>query len=132
MTPLRRIATFIVVGATAAAVHLAVVVALVEAGVAAPLVANVAGWLVAFCVSFAGQHRLTFGDREARARHAAPRFFLLSAAGFAANEAAYALALRYSPMRYDVALALVLLLVAVMTYVLSSAWAFRRSAETSR
>jgi putative flippase GtrA len=132
MTPLRRIATFIAVGATAAAVHLGVVVALVEAGAAAPLVANVAGWLVAFCVSFAGQHRLTFGDREASARQSAPRFFVLSAAGFAANEAAYAAALRFFPLRYDVALAIVLVLVAAMTYVLSSAWAFRRNAGTSR
>lgn len=132
MTPFRRIATFIAVGTAAAAVHFGVVVALVEAGVAVPLVANIAGWLVAFCVSFAGQHRFTFGDRAASARHAAPRFFLLSAAGFAANEAAYAVALRFFPVRYDVALAIVLVLVAVMTYVLSSAWAFRHNAATSR
>jgi putative flippase GtrA len=131
MTPLRRIATFVAVGATAAAVHFAVVVAVVEAGLAPPLAANVVGWLVAFGVSFAGQHRLTFGDRETPVRQAAPRFFALSAAGFCANEAAYALVLRYSAARYDVALAVVLVGVAAMTYVLSSGWAFRRKPPVS-
>jgi putative flippase GtrA len=131
MKPLRRLATFVAVGATAAAVHFAVVVAVVEAGLAPPLAANVAGWLVAFLVSFAGQHRFTFGDRSAPVRHAAPRFFALSAAGFAVNEAAYALLLRLAPVRYDVALALVLVGVAVMTYVLSSAWAFRHRPPAS-
>jgi putative flippase GtrA len=131
MTPLRRIATFVAVGATAAAVHFAVVVGVVEAGWAPPLAANVAGWLVAFVVSFAGQHRLTFGDRSAPVRQAAPRFFALSAAGFAVNELAYAGLLRYSAARYDVALALVLVGVAAMTYVLSSGWAFRRRPPAS-
>lgn len=127
MTPFRRIASFILVGATAAAVHFAVVVALVETTGAHPLLANVGGWLVAFLVSFAGQHRLTFGDRRAPVLQAAPRFFAISAAGFAANEAAYAATLRLSGLRYDVALAVVLVAVAVMTYLLSSRWAFRRS-----
>lgn len=131
MTDLRRIATFIVVGATAAAVHLGVVVALVEMAAVPPLAANVGGWLVAFLVSFAGQHRLTFGDRSAPMRQAAARFFALSAAGFAVNELAYALVLRYSAARYDIALALVLVGVAVVTYVLSSGWAFRRTPPAS-
>jgi len=126
MTPLRRVATFVAVGAAATAVHFTVVVALVEAGSALPLVANVAGWLVAFLVSFAGQHRLTFGDRSAPVREAAPRFFALSAAGFGINEGAYALLLRYAAVRYDVALAAVLVGVAVLTYMLSSGWAFGR------
>jgi len=127
MTPWRRIAIFIAVGASAAAVHLAVVVTLVEAGIAPPLLANVGGWLVAFCVSFAGQHRLTFRDRSAPMLRAARRFFAISAAGFATNEAAYGLLLHVSAIRYDVALAIVLVVVAVMTYVLSSRWAFLRS-----
>ncbi|MGZ5180910.1 MAG: GtrA family protein [Ramlibacter sp.] len=127
MTSWRRLVRFVAVGCTAAAVHFGVVVTLVEAGVATPLAANVVGWLVAFVVSFAGQHRLTFADRSAPVLRAARRFFAISAAGFAANEAAYALVLRLSPVRYDVALAAVLVGVAVMTYVLSSRWAFRRS-----
>ena len=127
MTSWRRLVRFVAVGCAAAAVHFAVVVLLVENHVAPPLAANVIGWLVAFVVSFLGQHRLTFGDRSAPIARAAPRFFAISAAGFAINEAAYAVLLRVTAVRYDVALGIVLVGVALMTYVLSSRWAFLRS-----
>lgn len=127
MTSWHRLVRFVAVGCAAAAVHFGTVVLLVETHSARPLAANVVGWLLAFVVSFAGQHRLTFGDRSAPLLRAARRFFLISAAGFATNELAYGLLLRVSAIRYDVALAIVLVTVAVMTYVLSSRWAFLRS-----
>jgi putative flippase GtrA len=92
-----------------------------------PLAANVGGWLVAFCVSFAGQFGFTFRDQGAPLAQAARRFFLLSLGGFMLNEAAYAVLLRWSPWRYDLLLALVLVGVAIVTYLLSRRWAFRRS-----
>jgi hypothetical protein len=58
---------------------------------------------------------------------AARRFFALSFAGFAINELAYATLLRWSPWRYDVLLAIVLVGVAVLTYLLSRRWAFQRT-----
>ena len=127
MTSWLRLARFVAVGCAAAAVHLGVVMLVVENHLAPPLLANIVGWLVAFVVSFAGQHRLTFRDRSAPMLRAARRFFAISAAGFATNEAAYGLLLHVSAIRYDVALAIVLVAVAVMTYVLSSRWAFLRS-----
>jgi putative flippase GtrA len=127
MTPWRRLARFVAVGCAAAAVHFAVVVLLVENRVATPLAGNIVGWLLAFVVSFAGQHRLTFADRSAPVLRAARRFFAISATGFAINEAAYAVLLHVTAVRYDVALGIVLVGVAVMTYVLSSRWAFLRS-----
>lgn len=123
----RRLAAFVAVGATAAAVHFGVVVWLVSGRSVPPLLANVAGWLVAFVVSFLGQWRLTFRASAAPWRTAMPRFFLLSATGFAINEGAYAALLHWSGVRYDVLLAAVLVGVALMTYLLSSRWAFRRS-----
>ena len=92
-----------------------------------PLAANVLGWLVAFIVSFAGHHRLTFRGHGAAPGPAAVRFFAISAGGFAVNEAAYALLLAWSDLRYDVVLAGVLLAVAALTYLLSRHWAFARS-----
>jgi len=123
----KRIAWFVAVGCVAAAVHFAVVVLLVEGLGAPPLLANVGGWLVAFCVSFAGQWQLTFRSRATPWQHALPRYFALSLAGFAANEAGYALLLQWTRLPYQVALAIVLLAVAVMTYLLGSGWVFRRS-----
>ena len=115
------------VGCAAAAVHWAVVVGLVGREGWAPLRANVAGWLVAFTVSFTGHFRLTFRDRGARIGPAALRFFAVSAGGFAVNESAYALLLGWSGGRYDLLLAGVLVGVAVVTYLLSRHWVFLRS-----
>ena len=119
-----RMGFFIAVGCTAAAVHLLVVILLVSQLALPPLVANVGGWLVAFVVSFSGHRLLTFRSNEAPVWRAMRRFFGVSLAGFVANEVTYAAFLHLSGLRYDVLLAIVLVLVAVMTYLLSSRWAF--------
>lgn len=122
-----QIGWFVIVGCAAAATHWAVAVACVAWGGLPPLWANVAGWLVAFGVSFAGHYRLTFRHQNAPLLRAARRFFLVSAAGFAVNEAAYALLLAVTPLRYDLLLALILLGVAGGTFILGRYWAFRHS-----
>src|SRR5262245_16869385 len=122
-----RLASFVVVGCAAAAVHFGVVVLMVETLRMPPLAANVLGWLVAFAVSFLGQSLLTFGSRRTPWLQALPRFFLISSTGFIVNESAYAMLLHATALRYDVSLALVLVTVAVLTYLLSSRWAFRGS-----
>jgi putative flippase GtrA len=123
--PRLRVASFIAVGCVAAAVHLGVVVALVGGAGQLPLAANIVGWLVAFGVSFSGHWLLTFRAQQAPLWRAVRRFFSISAAGFAANELAYAVLLKWSTWRYDIALAIILVAVAVITYLLSSRWAFR-------
>ena len=109
--------------------HWGVVVALVSHRGWRPLVANVLGWLVAFVVSFAGHHRLTFRGHGAAAWSAGARFFAVSAGGFAINEVSYAWLLGWSQQRYDVVLAGVLVAVAAVTYLLSRHWAFLRNEE---
>lgn len=125
----RRSLEFVAVGCAAAAVHFAVVVLLVEGLQWRPLVANVAGWLVAFCASFGGHRALTFADRRAPLGRAAARFFLISAGGFAVNESAYALLLNHGAIDYRWALGVVLLAVAMLTYLLSLHWAFLSNPE---
>lgn len=127
MVAVKRIAFFVAVGCAAAAVHFGMVVMLVELLHVQPLAANVAGWLVAFVVSFLGQWQLTFASRGTPWRHALPRYFLLSLGGFAGNEVAYAVLLRFTPLPYQLALVIVLLAVAAITYLLGSRWVFRRS-----
>lgn len=118
-----RVGWFIAVGCAAAAVHLAVVVLLVSGLGQWPLLANVGGWLVAFVVSFSGHWLLTF-EQRAPWRRAARRFFTISLGGFLINETTYAVLLRLSGWRYDVLLAIVLVAVALLTYLASSRWAF--------
>lgn len=89
--------------------------------------ANVVGWLVAYGVSFTGHYRLTFRHQQAPALRAAWRFFMVSALGFAINEASYALLLHWTTLRYDLLLALILIGMALITFVLGRYWAFRRS-----
>jgi putative flippase GtrA len=122
-----QIGWFVIVGCAAAATHWAVAVACVAWAGLAPLLANVAGWLVAFGVSFTGHYRLTFRHQQAPLLQAALRFFLVSALGFAVNEAAYATLLHITPIRYDILLALVLIGIAGMTFILGRYWAFRHS-----
>jgi putative flippase GtrA len=122
---LKRVAFFVGVGSAAALTHLGVVVALVELIGMPPLIANCGGWMVAFTVSFVGHARLTFGDQDAPTLRAMRRFFLVSAAGFAVNQGAYALLLGHTGLRYDLALAAVLVAVALATYLLGRYWAFR-------
>lgn len=116
------------VGVAAAATHLAVVVALVEGLRLAPLLANVAGWGVAFMLSFLGHLRLTFSASGVGAWTALRRFLPLSLGGFLVNEAAYAGLLARSQAGYAPLLAAVLVGVAVLTFVLSRWWAFRHTA----
>lgn len=119
-----RVIRFVAVGCIAAAVHLGVVVLLVSGFGQPPLAANVVGWLVAFCFSLTGHWLLTFRSQRSPLWRAARRFFAVSAAGFGANELAYAALLQWTGLRYDLVLALVLVAVAVITYLLSSRWAF--------
>ncbi|MDQ2780658.1 MAG: GtrA family protein [Pseudomonadota bacterium] len=122
-----RIDWFIAVGCTAALVHWAVVVGLVSGAGWRPLAANVAGWLVAFGVSYSGHRRWTFRDQDAPLQRSLLRFFLVSATGFLVNEGVYALLLDWSVLRYDAVLAIVLVVVAGFTYWLGRHWAFLRS-----
>ena len=114
------------VGCAAAATHWLVVVLSVSGLNSPPLLANVAGWLIAFAVSFAGHYTLTFRQQKAPFGQALRRFFVVSAGGFAINEAAYAWLLHATSLRYDILLALILVGIAIATFFLGRLWAFRQ------
>lgn len=130
---LLRVLRFGIVGLLAAVVHYWVVIALVELLHIAPLKANVGGFAVAFWVSYFGHRHWTFADTLAAhkaAQHSSfLRFLFVAVLGFCANELLFYLLLHYAGMRYYIALAVVVFTVAVMTYVLSRLWAFRRAVQ---
>jgi putative flippase GtrA len=121
---LKQTMYFLVVGASAALVHEGVVIGLVEWCEWAPLMANVAGFLVAFNVSFLGHQRLTFNHRGS-IKSSLPKFFLTALGAFLLNQLMFAALLRWTTLAYSVALFIVLATVAVITFGASKYWAFR-------
>lgn len=120
---MRRYLSFVGVGACAAATHFGCAVALVALFAWTPVYANVGGYCAGLLVSFAGQSHLTFGSTQVGVAELA-KFTATSLTGFALNALAYATLLRWTSLDYRVALLLVLLGVAALTYVLMSRWVF--------
>ncbi|KDE40118.1 MAG: GtrA family protein [Nitrincola lacisaponensis] len=120
---LAQVSRFALVGISALIVHWLVVRLLVPLGMP-PLIANVFGFAVAFNVSYFGHRKLTFKADALNHSRTLPRFASVALGSFAVNEALYALLLMLTPLRYDVALLLVLGIVAVLTYLFSRFWAF--------
>lgn len=118
-----QVSRFALVGVSALMVHWLVVRFLVPLGLA-PLIANVFGFAVAFNVSYFGHRKLTFKAEDQLHRRTLPKFATVALGSFALNEALYAVLLTFTPLRYDIALFIVLGVVAVMTYLLSRFWAF--------
>lgn len=120
----REALCFIAVGVSALITHWLVVVLLVPLLGLHPLLANVVAFLVAFNVSYFGHRHLTFQASGRTHRQTLPRFATVAASSFLLNEALYWALLSYTPLRYDIAMLLVLGSVAVLTYVLGKFWAF--------
>jgi len=120
----REIFWFGVVGITAMLVHLACVsLVLVPLGLD-PLMANVIAFLIAFQVSHAGHQRLTFSRHEAPVARSRMRFFGVALTSFVVNEIMYWALLRFTSLDYRIALAIVLIAVAALTFLIARHWAF--------
>ena len=115
---------FGLVGIAAMATHWCVVALIVPLGLA-PLLANIVGFCIAFNVSFFGHHHWTFASADSR-QNTFRRFLGVAVLGFVNNELLYALLLKFTALDYRIALAIVLVTVAGVTYLLSRFWAFRR------
>jgi len=117
-----QIIRFGCVGAVATAVHLATVWLLVGMLLISPLWANVAGFALAFQVTYFGHRRWTF--RTAKRRGDYTRMLMVSLGGFAINEGMYSVLLHMTSLDYRISLVFVLLAVAVITFIGSRLWVF--------
>lgn len=115
---------FLAVGGAAALTHLAVF-ALAQPHLR-PELANAAGFVVAFALSFAGHRRLSFKDGSTPLAQSFQRFAVTALAGFATNEAVFVLLLRLAGWPSLLALLAAMAAAAVQTFLLSRFWAFRR------
>lgn len=116
---------FLVVGASAAAVHMGVF--LIAAPLMWPELANAVGFCVAFVVSFAGHRFLSFTDAHTTLWQSLRRFAVTALAGFAANEVMFVALLRGLDLPSWLALFFALVFASVQTFLLSRFWAFKRS-----
>lgn len=120
---------FVLVGASAALTHMAVfTLVLLLVPTLLPELANVAGFLVAFLVSFVGHRRLSFQDAGTSLLQSFMRFAATAVAGFVTNEAVFIALFRVLELPTWLALIGGIVVSAVQTFVLSRFWAFRRSA----
>jgi len=120
---------FVLVGASAALTHMVVfTLVLLLVPTLWPEIANVAGFLVAFLVSFVGHRRLSFQDADTSLLQSFMRFAATAVAGFVTNEAVFIALFRVFGLPTWLALIGGIVVSAVQTFVLSRFWAFRRSA----
>lgn len=122
----RSISWFTIVGTAAALVHY--VSALILEGWLAlsPGSANFLAFLLAFPVSYFGHRTLSFANNSNTHGYALPRFLLVACSGFAGNQIMLLSLLRFSTIPFWLALAIVMVIVALATYLLSRYWAFRQ------
>lgn len=119
----RELTVFTAVGTAAAGLNLGVVAGTVPLGLS-PLVANVAGFLLAFAWSFVGHARWSFPAAGRPVGLALRRFALLSIAGFGLNEMLYAGALTWTELDYRLALVGVITSLGIVKLLVSKHWAF--------
>ena len=119
-----RLFYYITIGGIAALVNLILVFLLVEYLHFHPLVANIIAFLTAFNVSYFGHKHLTFAKIEQK-QLSLPHFFLVASTGIVINESLYFLFLKFTQLNYLIALSLVLIFVAIYTFILSRFWACR-------
>lgn len=119
-----QIFRFITVGATAAAIHLSIVMVLVEYWSLLPLSANIFAFFISFQVSYWGHRFWTFKESGAYHHIALPKLLLIQIINFAANESLFYLFLQIH-LSYPVALILVLAILPAFTFTTSKLWVFR-------
>jgi putative flippase GtrA len=119
-----QISRFLTVGTLAAAVHFGMVVWLVQSYDYLPLIANVAGFVVSFQISYWGHRLWTFSGTGVSHREAYPRLVLIQVLNFGMNESLYYFFLGFG-LPYQWALLIVLAILPIFTFISSKFWVFQ-------
>ena len=122
---LRQGATFALIGVAATAVHVLAALTARSLIEASALSANFIGYAAAVLVSYLGNAHFTFGRAILQGGQFS-RFLAVSLLGLALNQAITWLAVHQLHLSFQVALAIVVVVVPVVSFGLSRLWAFRR------
>jgi putative flippase GtrA len=124
----RSFSWFTFVGAVAGLVHYFVAIGMEASFSLAPAVANTIGFLCAFPVSYLGHQHFSFAARDTHHRQTLPRFLIVACSGFISNQILLLAALQLLQLLhlpFWLALGIVMIIVAALTYSSSHFWAFR-------
>jgi putative flippase GtrA len=123
-----KLIKFGIVGIVALTVHFIVAIVLVTLK-CPPLLANLAGFLIAFQFSFVGHSLWTFELTGKNRGKQKIRFFTVAILGFLINELSYFFLISFLNVDYRIALFFVLFFVSALTFILSQLWAFKEGNE---
>ena len=117
---------FGVIGVVATAVHVGMVVFLVEVPRLTPVWANVFAFLTALPVSYFGNFHWTFAAEGQHGRRV-PRFVFTQTLGFASSQTIMFVVVEVMRLYYGIALAAVVMTVPLMSFLLSRMWVFSQA-----
>lgn len=115
---------FGIVGGAATLSHMSIVWLLITVGNTPVLAANLAAFLCAFFVSFAGHYKWTF-CAPGNPRRAILRFLLIASAGFAANNGLLIILLGAGWLSPPGAAVVAVGIIPAVTFLASRLWGFR-------
>lgn len=124
-----EVVRFVIIGAAATVVHMCVAFALYYGLNFAPLIANPIAFLIAWCVSYAGQFKWTFKDSGAKHKSSAPKFFAVSVLSLILSQVVVWFTAEYLKLPFYLAMLCVVFSVPIVTFILSKFWVFRRAAS---
>lgn len=124
-TTRQQLLPFAFVGLFSTATHLCLVALLVHFLQLKPLIANVMAYLVTVNISYLGHRYITFAKLGANRQLRLPHYLVISLIAFLLNEFLYFLFLHFLPFNYFISLIIVIILVAIFTFVASKLWACR-------
>ena len=121
----RSLSWFGIIGSLAALVHYCVAVSLEGFIHMSPAYANIAGFVLAFPVSYFGHSKLSFANHQSRHQEALPKFFAVALAGFIANQILVLGLMHLFKLPFWLILGVVMVIVAITSYLMSRFWAFK-------
>lgn len=118
-----QFARFGVIGVCAACTHVCVVLLLTQMSIALA-VANIAGFLVAFWVSYFGHLYFTFGHQASRSKRTLIKFMLVACSGFLVNESLVVLLQHISHLSNSSIVISAILFTSIISFVFNRYFAF--------
>ncbi len=121
----RQFVTFALIGLVGTGGHYAVLIALVQSGIAGPTVATTAGFAVGAIINYALNYRFTFASDRPHGE-ALPRFLAVAATGAGINYLVVRAGIDSFGLHYLVAQVLATGLVLLWTFSINRFWTFNK------